>query len=249
MTRKVARGSVALAVVAAAIAGTGAVAGAAGENSSRGLQERQPVRFTQSDVFIEINATDGDAGLQMNLAGDAWRSFTLRDPRGRSLLDIRAQGRMSGYGLTDVNFESAEPPFERVPYREFRRRFPEGRYGFSGTSVSGRRILGSDRLSHEVPARPQVTSPPRGATVDPANLVVRWDPVSRPHGIRIVGYQVIVTAESDERDVEIDLGPGATSATIPADFLERGAGYALEVIAVARDGNRTITDLPFTTSR
>ena len=57
-------------------------------------------------------------------------------------MDVRAEGPLDGYGLTDLMFESSEPPFDRVPFRRFKTRFPAGRYRFEATAVNGRR----DRL-------------------------------------------------------------------------------------------------------
>jgi glycerophosphoryl diester phosphodiesterase len=113
---------------------------------------------------------------------------------------------------------------------------------FRGTSVEGRRMVGPDRLTHNIPARPAVRAPAKDAVVDAAaNLVVRWEPVTRPRGIRIVRYIVIVTEEGSEREPSMDLEPGATSATITPGFLVRGRDYAVEVIARERSGNQTIT--------
>jgi len=208
-----------------------------------------PLRFTDSELFIEINATDGDAGLQMSLGGRTWERLRLIDPRGRTVMDVRATGPLNGYGLTDMGFESAEPPFTRYPFRRFRARFPEGRYRFVGTAPNGRRLIGSDRLTHVVPDGPRVLAPAEDAVVDPAAVTVRWEPVTTPRGIRIVRYQVIVTAEGEPGgSTRVDLPPTATSAAIPAGFFARNAEYAVEVIARATNGNQTITEVAFQTA-
>ena len=234
MTRKITGGAVALALTLAAAAPAAAQA---------------PLRFTESELFIEINATDGDAGLQMQLGGEEWERLRLIDPRGRTIMNVRTGGSLDGYGLTDMVFESNEPPFRRVPFRRFRERFPEGRYRFEGTSVSGRRLIGSDRLTHVVPVAPRVLAPTRNAVVDPGGLTVQWEPVTRPQGIRIVRYQVVVSVEGPGGgDFEVDLPPSATSATVPPGFLARGARHAVEVIARATNGNQTITEVRFRTA-
>jgi hypothetical protein len=246
MTGKLVGTSLALALVAATVGGAAAIGSGGREGTAA---QGRPIRFEPSDLFIEINATDGDAGLQMNLGGDEWRRLALRDPSGRTIVEVTGQGRMRGYGLTDLSFESAEPPFDEVPFRRFKARFPEGRYTFRGTSVDGRRMVGADRLTHDIPARPAVLAPAEDAVVEPAaNLVVRWDPVKRPRGIRIVRYFVIVTEERSERELSMDLEAGATSATISPGFLAPRRDYAVEVIARERSGNQTITEVPFKTS-
>ena len=234
MTRKITGGAVALALILVAAAPAAA---------------QGPLRFSESDLFIEINATDGDAGLQMQLGGEEWERLRLIDPRNRTIVDVRAGGSLDGYGLTDMFFESNEPPFRRVPFSRFRERFPEGRYRFEATAVNGRRLIGSDRLTHVVPGAPRVLAPVRNAVVDPASLVVQWEPVSRPQGITIVRYQVIVSREGPGGgNFEIDLPPSATTATVPTGFLVRGARYAVEVIARATSGNQTITEVHFRTA-
>jgi Fibronectin type III domain len=207
-----------------------------------------PLRFTDAELFIEINATDGDAGLQMSLGGREWERLRLIDPRRRTILDVRAGGSLDGWGLTDMGFESAEPSFDRTPFRRFRQRFPEGRYRFVATAPNGRRVVGSDRLTHVVPDGPRVLAPAENAVVDPSAVVVRWDPVTTPSAIRIVRYQVIVTPEDTGGSVRVDLAPTATSAAIPAGVLTRNAEYAVEVIARASNGNQTITEVGFRTA-
>ena len=245
MTGKLVLTSVGLALLAAAVGGATA-AGAGGREGA--AAQRKPIRFEVSDLFIEINATDGDAGLQMDLDGEDWRRLVLRDPSGRTLMDATNKGRLRGYGLTGMTFESSEPPFSEVPLRRFKARFPEGLYTFRGMTIEGRRLVGSDRLTHDFPAGPRVLAPAEDATVDPAGLVVRWEPVTRPRGIRIVRYIVIVTEAATERELSLELGPGARSATIPAGFMARGREYAVEVLARERSGNQTITEVPFRTS-
>lgn len=237
-------------VGASGVLGLATVVIAAGVAGAARPDQRKPLRFPSSDLFIEINATDGDAGLQMSLGGNTWRRLVVRDPRGRAILDVRGVGRLRDYGLTDMAFESNEPPFTRVPLRRFKARFPEGRYTFAATTVTGRRLVGSDRLTHDIPRRPAVVEPAEDAVVDAAApLTVRWQPVTRPRGIRIVRYIVIVTEQETERVLSMDLGPAATSAAIPPGFMEPGAEYAVEVLARERSGNQTITEVGFRTSR
>jgi hypothetical protein len=245
MRAKLVGASAALALAAAAAGGATAV-GAGGRDDA--AAERKPIRLDVSDLFIEINATDGDAGLQMDLDGEDWRRLILRDPSGRTLMNVTNQGRLRGYGLTGMTFESSEPPFSEVPLRRFRARFPEGRYRFSGTTVEGRRLVGSDRLTHDIPAAPKVVAPAEDALVDPAGLAVRWEPVTQRRGIRIVRYIVIVTEAGTERELSMELGPGASDAAIPPGFLVGGREYAVEVLARDRSGNQTITEVRFRTS-
>src|SRR5919109_3762993 len=113
MRRKLAGASAGLALVAV---GVGVAAAGARDETT---PQRKPIRLEVADLFIEVNATDGDAGLQMNLDGEDWRRLILRDPSGRTLMDVTNRGRLRGYGLTGMTFESSEPPFSEVPLRRF----------------------------------------------------------------------------------------------------------------------------------
>jgi hypothetical protein len=244
MQRKVVAPSLALAAIAGALSGAVAIA-AHGDSTA----QRKPVRLEVAEVFIEVNATDGDAGLQVNVDSEDWRQLTIRDPRGRPVLDIAGVGRLGSWGLTGMTFESSEPPFEKVPFRRFRARFPAGRYTFSGARIDGRRVTGADRLTHRIPAAPRVLTPARNAVVDPDDLVVTWKPVTRPRGTRIVRYIVIAADARTDREMEMALSPTVTSATIPPTFLRPPGRYAIEVLARERSGNQTITEVPVRTAR
>ena len=252
------RGRSVVASAAMAVASVGVVAVAAGgasggerspAASAKARQAQKPVRLSGADLFIEVSATDRDAGLQLRLDGHAWRRLALRDPRGRTVLDVEPRRGLDGYGLTGLTFESGELPFHLEPFRRLRARFPEGRYRFAGTTIEGDRLIGSDRLTHDVPDAPQVVAPEPDARVDPAaGVVATWRPVTGPRGIEITGYIVTVSEDRAERELSMDLGPDVTSAAIPAAFLQPGDEYDIEVIARESSGNRTITEVPFRTT-
>jgi hypothetical protein len=232
---------VAVAIFAIAAAVPVGLAGVAGGSAA----QRKPLKYAEHDLFIETNATDGDAGLQLNLDAEDWRSLTIRDPSGRPIVGVQAKGPLRPLGLTELFFEASEPSFDEVPFSRFKKRFPEGRYTFRGRSVEGRRLAGADRLSHVVPARPNVTFPADGAEVDPNGFTVTWEPVTRPAGVDIATY--IVTVVQGDRELNMDLPGNATSASIPGEFLEPGIRSELEVLSREKSGNQTITALKFRT--
>ena len=106
----------------------------------------------------------------------------------------------------------------------------------------GRRLVGADRLSHLIPAAPEVTSPTEGALVDPSGFTISWKPVTKPLGVKIVTYQVIVLQGERERSMYVP--PDVTSVTIPGEFLQSGTKVEGEVLARDVNGNQTITELP-----
>src|SRR5688572_14095790 len=88
--------SAALVGIAVATSGSGSEAQAASG----------PIRLADATMIVEVNATDGDAGLQVFLDGEPWKSMTISDPDRRTILDVEAEGRLEGYGLTELFSES-----------------------------------------------------------------------------------------------------------------------------------------------
>ena len=208
----------------------------------------KPIPLADATMIVEINATDGDAGLQVFLDGEAWNSMTMSGPDGRQstkLLEVNALGRLEGHGLTELFSESSEPPFDELPLEEFKKLFPEGRYSFEGTTVEGQRLVGKATLTHNFPEGPEITSPEEGSTVSPDAVVASWVPVDEPAGIEISGYRAIVSREDPLRVFSADLTADATSIAIPSEFFESGVEYKLEVQAVEEGGNQTLTEITF----
>lgn len=238
-------GAVAL-VFTFAVVAAGAVAASGGGHAGPeaiDAAKRKPLRFEQHDLYIEYNATDGDAGLQLAADAEDWRRFELLDTQGKRLIEVNARGRLRRpFGLSELFLEASEPPFTKVPFAEFRERFPKGQYRFRGVASNGRSLVGSDRLSFVVPAAPKVTFPTKGALVDPDGFKVTWEPVTRPAGVKIVSYQLIVNQGG--RELSMYLPPSATGGSIPGEFLEPGAKIGGELLAREKSGNQTITALP-----
>jgi hypothetical protein len=233
-----------LAALAAAASAVAVAAPGGGDASER--TKKKPIPYEINDLFIETNATDGDIGLQLLADVDEWDKFTLRDPKGRKLMmKAKTKGRLRGWGLTELFWETAEPEFSEVPLSKFKKRFPAGKYRFRGRSVDGRRIVGSDRLTHVIPAGPVIASPTKSEEVDANNLTVSWEPVTKPAGVDIVSYQVIVVQEPVEV-VTLNLGADVTSVKIPSEALTSGApDTKVEVLAKEKSGNQTISEVPF----
>jgi hypothetical protein len=209
---------------------------------ARGLTSEaasQTIRLAAATLIIEVNGTDGDAGLQFFLDGEPWNSMTISDPSGTVVVDVDADGRLKDWGLTELFSESNEPPFSEVPLAEFKARFPEGKYTFVGETIEGERLVGTARLSHDIPVEPEIISPADGATVDRDGVVARWRPAAQPAGIDIVGYRVIVTREDPLRVYQVELPASARSVPIPAVFLQSDIEYELEIQAIEESGNWT----------
>ena len=66
--------------------------------------------------------------------------------------------------------------------------------------------------------------------------------------LNIVGYRAIVEREKPLRVFNADLPSDVNSVTIPSEFLEPGTTYKLEVQAIEKSGNQTISEITFTVS-
>jgi hypothetical protein len=237
------RGAVALLLTVAAVSAGAVGTSGLGASGRSAEAAKKPLAFEQHDLYIEYNATAGDAGLQLAADAEDWKRFQLLDTNGRPLIDVHASGGLRRpFGLSELFLEASEPSFTHVPFRTFKKRFPEGTYRFQGVASDGRRLVGSDRLTFVVPAAPKVTFPTKGALVDPDGFKVTWEPVTRPAGVKIVTYQVIVN--QGDRELSMYLPPTATSATIPGEFLEPATETGGELLAREKSGNQTITALP-----
>jgi Fibronectin type III domain len=227
-----------------------AVIGVVTSTASAHVPRSKSVPFADAKIIVEVNATDGDAGLQLFLDGEGWRSVRIESPDGRTMLDVTPAGRLTHFGLTELFSESSEPPFTKQPLARFEKRFPEGDYRFSGTTIGGERLVGSATLSHDIPDGPVLVAPAEGGAIDPTrDLVIRWEPVTTPADVEIVRYQVIVEQEHPLRSFSVELLPDATSVTVPAAFFAPGQEYKFEVLAIEAGGNQTVTERPFTTSQ
>jgi hypothetical protein len=205
---------------------------------------KKTIRLEEATMIVEVNDTDGDAGLQAFLDGEPWRSMTVSMPGGRKILDVDAKGRLKNFGLTELFSETNEPEFSELPLNKFKKRFPEGKYSFAGRTIEGRKLVGKAKLSHDIPAGPEIISPAAGETVPRDDVVARWAPVPEP-GIDIEGYRVIVEREDPLRVFNADLPASQTSVTISPEFLEPGIEYKVEIQTIEKSGNQTISELPF----
>jgi hypothetical protein len=132
-----------------------------------------------------------------------------------------------------------------------------GNYTFAGVTVDGKQLSGRAMLHHNIPAGPVVVSSEEGASLDPASLVViDWDPVTDPFPgtdlpVTISGYQVIVerVRPAPLLTFSVFLPADVTQVTVPAEYLEAGAEYAFEVLAIDASGNQTITESSFETTQ
>lgn len=213
--------------------------------------------------FIEFNETDEDVGVQALLGGEPYKRLSAFGPDGRKILDLRPRRSLRKQGLSDFFFESAEPTLDEVSLDQFLARFPEGEYEFETVTIDGIEQDGETMLTHVIPAGPTIIFPQEGYVVNPNSPVIMWEPVTQTTAFnlpqqkcsttdatpcKIVGYQVIVTREDPLRVYSVDVSGGTTSVSVPAEFLDAGTEYEVEVLAIEESDNQTISLLFFETA-
>ncbi|MEE8177841.1 MAG: hypothetical protein V3T65_07585 [Acidobacteriota bacterium] len=215
--------------------------------------------FDEFEVFIEINATDEDAGLQGKLDGPAWKKVEVEDANGKTIFKLKLQKALKKQGLTEIQWESDEPTFDEFSLADFLDRFPPGTYEAEGKTIEGYELESETELTHNIPAGPQNIELDFETNDDV--VIVTWDQVvddyRRPGygdlASDIVGYGVVAECEDAEgelvkvvkRDVPGD--PEEPETTLPADFFEDAfeddLECKIEIGAIEESGNRTFEEM------
>lgn len=246
----------AMVIVAAGVIALAARGGTAGESlAAKRSDAAPPVVFKDARIKFEVNATDGDGGIQLFIDADAWRSLHVFDPSGKEIFETITRGRIAKQGGTELFLESAEPDFTELPLDALLRRFPAGSYRFRGRGIEGEQIVGTGTLTHDIPDGPRLVSPLAGGPLqDPDDTTVTWEPVAPPNGSPIIGYQVLVVRPTSglpalpKITLDVTMPPTATSLAVPPGFLLPDTEYEWEVLAIEAGGNQTLSSSTFRTA-
>src|SRR4029079_12308288 len=103
----------------------GVALAATGGGESKGRAAKKPLDFEASDLYIETNNTDKDAGLQLFADAEQWKRFKLLDTNGHEMININTKGQVHKVGLSELVMEASEPSFDEVPLSKFKKQFPE----------------------------------------------------------------------------------------------------------------------------
>ena len=228
------------------------------------------IPFDEAEIFFELNNTDGDLGIHALIDGDAWNKLEIEDRDGRDMLKIKVRGRLGLQGLTEIFFESAEPPFTSedpdevtlLP-AEFFRRFPAGEYEIEGRTLEGEELESEVTLTHVMPAPADVKVNGEDAAADcDADLPVvsrgdpvtlSWDPVTGSHpdlgisgvDIDVVNYEVVVEIDETPFRTSIILPPEARSFLVPSEILALSDEVKFEVLVREASFNQTAVESCF----
>jgi hypothetical protein len=220
--------------------------------------EKPSVPFSQAELFVELNDTDGDLGLHAAIDGGTWTLLEVDDPRDRPLLGIVSAGRLRSQGLTQLAFESQEPSFDELDPAAFFRRFPEGLYEIEAQAQGGGTFRNEVRLSHVLAAPPDSTvngqpAVPCDAPALPivaSPVLIDWEPVTESHpGIGKAGpvtisrYQFFV--ERGATNLSLDLPPTVTEFEIPMSITSAPGVWKFEIIARTSTNNNTAIESCF----
>lgn len=221
--------------------------------SSQAHQSEEVIPFKTTKLLVEHNATDEDTGFQGFVDGEPWKRLQLRAPDSSVVLQIHAQGGLKPVGLTELFFETNEPPNAEVPIPEMLANLPEGEYEFVSRTVDGIKQNGVATLSHKIPAGPVIISPCEDAVVSAdRDLVFQWNPVTTAvHGgtsVNITHYQLIVNKLDQvpgpgfgSETLSIHVPASVTTMRVPHEFLMPDTKYEFEVIAIEENGNQTLS--------
>jgi hypothetical protein len=104
-------------------------------------------------------------------------------------------------------------------------------------------LEGTGTLSYDLPDAAVIVA------INPTVPVITWTwgPGPRSPIRELAGFQVILENASGIA-VSFDLDPLTTSLAVPAEFLEPGTTYRVDVLAIAANGNRTVTESAFVSS-
>ena len=217
----------------------------------------QRAQIATAKLIIENNATDEDMGVHGAFDDHGWSKLCVFSPNGAPVLTVSPDGQLQDLTMAGIFFESREPPIDEFSFEDLKAKFPEGRYTVRGLSFDGKLLTGAATFTHDVPEAPTVTAPEDGAVVGTEDLTVRWEDVTETidgDPVTITGYEVIITKIKhvdphgfSQPIYDVHVPPDRNALSVPEEFLEPGTEYELEVLALERSGNQTITVGSFTT--
>ena len=115
---------------------------------------------------------------------------------------------------------------------------------------------GKAKLTHKIPAGPDIIAPEDGAIVaHDEDLLIQWNKVTKPllptlGPVQIVGYhllavdvtQPVLAPGKTKTSLDADLSKSETSFLVPKQYLEPNRIYEFEVLAIEKGGNQTISE-------
>jgi hypothetical protein len=229
----------------------------------------RPTPFKITNIHFETNSSACDMGVQISFDTDGIMQGEVESPFDQPVFSFgAAPGLENTHNITEMFQERVEPPItdletalgcepseDAISLAELLGNWPAGWYEFDGEHGT-QEFEGRARLSHKVPAGPEILAPEDGAIVaHDANLLIRWKKVTGPivpylGPVEVVGYHVVVADVTEavlapgktKTVLDADLSRGESSFLVPKQYLEPGRIYEFEVLATEKGGNQTITE-------
>jgi hypothetical protein len=225
--------------------------------------------FKITNIHFETNSSACDMGIQISFDTDGITAGEVESPFDQPVFTFGAvPGLESTHNVTEMFQERVEPPITdlesalgcepregAISLAELLGNWPAGWYEFDGEN-GAQEFEGRARLTHKVPAGPEILAPEDGTIVaHDANLLIRWRKVTGPilpylGPVEVVGYHVVVADVTNpvlapgktKTVLDADLSRTESSFLVPKQFLEPGRIYEFEVLATEKGGNQTITE-------
>lgn len=229
----------------------------------------RPEPFKLTNIHFETNASACDMGIQISFDTDGITEGWVEGPNEQVVYSFRAaDGMEDTHDQTEGFQERVEPPIvdletalgcepatDAISLSHLFAAWPAGTYEFEGRSGAVE-FEGSAKLTHKIPAGPEITAPQDGAVVPhDANLLMKWKKVTGPilpklGPVEIVGYHVVVVDVTApvlppgklKTALDADLSKAETTFLVPKQYLEPNRIYEFEVLATEKGGNQTITE-------
>jgi hypothetical protein len=198
--------------------------------------------FEVAEIRFEQNATDGDVEVVFEIkAGDkGLTELKIVSPDGRVVVNINSPD-VSTIGIRQFRFESPEPK----DVKSLMSAYPEGEYVFSGMSTDGKQYKSTAKLNHTLPSTVSFLSPePEAEDVAIENLIIRWSPVENA-----ASYIIEIDQDELHFNITAKFGGNKTSFPLPDGILESGKEYTIGIGAVSENGNMSVVETSFTTSK
>ncbi|MCH9741279.1 MAG: fibronectin type III domain-containing protein [Epsilonproteobacteria bacterium] len=210
-------------------------------------------------LYIEHNAGDEDTGVHGAFDDSGWSELCVYDPNGLQVLAVKPQSQLKDLTMAGFFFESREPENAEYPIANLKSDFPEGEYQVKGVTYEGKGLVGVAKFTHNIPEKPEITSPvivedeedaSDGVLVATTGLEVSWNAVTQTidgKAVTITGYEVIITKETEDDPngfsrptYDVHVPATVNRLSVPDEFLESGTTYEIEILALEESGNQTI---------
>ena len=174
-----------LRVALAGIAALVGIAAATSTTSPGAKAPAKPIKLQDSTMIVEVNDTDGDAGIQPFLDGEPWTRMAIQAPDGPPDPRRRCRGEAEQVRPHRALRREPRARVRRGASGEVQEALPRGEVQVQGRDGRGPQSgRYSPKLSHDIPDGPEITAPTKGATLSDGNAVARWTPGSQPAGVR-----------------------------------------------------------------